>query len=384
MFPRLVAYLCSLLAVLFLACTSGETIVSDSDGHSVGLPVNGGQGTDFINGSPGHNINPYVLSVYVNDNAGETENFFLGQPNGAGGLALFGFANLTDVYFAANFTSTAIHYGPDLTKLGTATNPLSVEGLYSFAFTIPVPLYIFVNITYRNLGPSPPAVTEIITVNLTNPGNSGVVGDPQFVGLRGQQFQVHGIDGAVYNLISEQSTQVNARFVFLASGQCPRFKDIAASNCWSHPGSYLGQVSFQQVVDGKIHQLLVTAGPANTGFESIELDGVTLAVGHSSAIGSSFAVAITGSHSLSVRTVHFSFELSNSDMFVNQAVAALIPLNRLTAHGLLGQTHHFTSRSISTPFVGEVDDYAVEGDIFGVDFVFNQFRDEKRVSDSDQ
>ena len=43
---------------------------------------------------------------------------------------------------------------------------------------------------------------------------SGVVGDPQFTGLRGQSYQVHGIDGAVYNLITSPQLHVNARFVF--------------------------------------------------------------------------------------------------------------------------------------------------------------------------
>ena len=42
-------------------------------------------------------------------------------------------------------------------------------------------------------------------------GRSGgsVVGDPQFVGLLGQSFQVHGIDGQVYNLISRSSRQAD-------------------------------------------------------------------------------------------------------------------------------------------------------------------------------
>ena len=44
----------------------------------------------------------------------------------------------------------------------------------------------------------------------------GVRGDPMFAGLRGQQYQVHGMDRAVYNLISDQYTQVNSRFVFLS------------------------------------------------------------------------------------------------------------------------------------------------------------------------
>ena len=51
---------------------------------------------------------------------------------------------------------------------------------------------------------------------------SRVVGDPFFVGLLGQQYQVHGIDGAVYSLISLQYMQLNSRFSFLAGPRpCP-------------------------------------------------------------------------------------------------------------------------------------------------------------------
>ncbi len=37
----------------------------------------------------------------------------------------------------------------------------------------------------------------------------------EFVGLSGQSFQVHGMDGAVYALISDENMQLNARFAFL-------------------------------------------------------------------------------------------------------------------------------------------------------------------------
>ena len=57
---------------------------------------------------------------------------------------------------------------------------------------------------------------RILTFSIPAAGTGGSArGDPQFVGLRGQSFQVHGIDGAVYALISEEHTAVNARFVFL-------------------------------------------------------------------------------------------------------------------------------------------------------------------------
>ena len=50
--------------------------------------------------------------------------------------------------------------------------------------------------------------------------SSSVFGDSPFGGLRGQSSQVHGIHGAVYALISEEHTAINAHFVFLSSGRC--------------------------------------------------------------------------------------------------------------------------------------------------------------------
>jgi hypothetical protein len=185
---------------------------------------------------------------------------------------------------------------------------------------------------------------------------------------------VHGIDGAVYNLISERNTQVNARFVFLSSGACPSFNGQPDVNCWSHPGSYLGAVSFQQLVAAELHSVLVVAGPANLGFASVLVDGKALEVGGSHAVGS-LSVDFHSSHAASVRTEHFSFELSNSDMFVNQAVGALVPLHRLVGtHGLLGQTHTVLAASTGAIIAGDVDDYVIaDADIFGTDFIFNQF-----------
>ena len=67
------------------------------------------------------------------------------------------------------------------------------------------------------------------------------MGDPQFVGLRGQSYQIHGLDGMVYNIITEQQCQVNARFVFLSSGQCPLVEGVAGNDCWSHQALILAR-----------------------------------------------------------------------------------------------------------------------------------------------
>jgi hypothetical protein len=56
-------------------------------------------------------------------------------------------------------------------------------------------------------------------------GGGFVVGDPQFVGLRGQSYQIHGVSGEIYNLVSDGDVQYNSRFVFLDQGECPRSTD---------------------------------------------------------------------------------------------------------------------------------------------------------------
>jgi hypothetical protein len=136
----------------------------------------------------------------------------------------------------------------------------------------------------------------------------------------------------------------------------------------------LGEISFQQIVDGVNHQALVTAGSAKKGFSSITVDGKTLKIGDRMSYGS-FSLNYTSSHSVSISTEHFTFDLSNSDMFINQAVLSRVPLSKLSSHGLLGQTHSTKVYSTTTRYIeGNVDDYIIGDDnIFGTDFVYNQF-----------
>ena len=51
--------------------------------------------------------------------------------------------------------------------------------------------------------------------------NGSARGDPQFVGLRGQHFQVHGISGEVYSILSTPQLQVNAPFCVSVYGSMP-------------------------------------------------------------------------------------------------------------------------------------------------------------------
>jgi len=235
------------------------------------------------------------------------------------------------------------------------------------------------SITY-NTGNSPgnPSAQQISIPFISGaPSGAFVVGDPQFVGLRGQSYQVHGLDGEIYNIISDSQAQVNARFVFLRSGQCPpqQLGAEVTSNCWSHPGSYLGELSFQQVVDGKLHRALITAGAAASGFQQVQVDDEVLTLGDSRAFGS-FSVTFASSHEVVINMEQFEFGLTNSDRFVNQKVKAKTPLYQLKSHGLLGQTHSATTYPTALRYIaGDVDDYLLAGgDIYGNDFVYNQFR----------
>lgn len=122
--------------------------------------------------------------------------------------------------------------------------------------------------------PSSSSSPRLASSSSTPPTAASVVGDPQFVGLLGQSFQVHGVDGAVYNLISDALVLVNARFRFLSEGEC--LHDAEGQRlfvCWSHPGSYLASLAIRTAAGD---QLVIHAGAARLGFQSVLLNGVPL------------------------------------------------------------------------------------------------------------
>ena len=268
------------------------------------------------------------------------------------------------------------------------TNPNTKAGTYTFVFSIPQATTLTFNLTYIQSGSSTRAITEIVQITIYNPQTTPLIsnppplapaaptitGDPQFVGLRGQSYQVHGIDGAVYNIISEESTQVNSRFVFLTEGQCPIIDGKKDVNCWSHPGSYLGEMSFQAIVDGELHAAYIQSGPAKRGFASIQLNGRVLRVGQKRTFGD-FSIQVQDAYNIIINTESFEFTLHNSDRFINQAIRSKLPLAQLQSHGLLGQTHSTKTYPTALKFVeGQVDDYLIESDdIFGHDFLYNRF-----------
>ena len=378
---RFVFALATIVASLF-AFTAAEVIVQDSAGNGISLPTTGGNATNYITvANPLTSTSPYYLYVSNNDGYGpngpistsEIESFYFNHA-GAGAVSSaamkFGDGSLVQQWYSASYQQMAGVQGDYVVN---ASNPNAMAGTYTFKFNIPAQGTLTFNLTYTQSGKENPLpIAELIQITIFNPGK--IVGDPQFVGLRGQSYQVHGIDGAVYNIISESNTQVNSRFTFLTEGQCPMIDGKPDTNCWSHPGSYLGEMSFQAIVEEKVHAALIEAGSAQKGFAGVQVDGKALSVGDLVSFGS-FSVEYVSTHLVAVTTENYAFQLSNSDMFINQALRATTPLSKLRSHGLLGQTHSVKTYATPLKYIdGDVDDYVIQdGNIFGTDFLFNQF-----------
>jgi hypothetical protein len=201
-------------------------------------------------------------------------------------------------------------------------------------------------------------------------GLAGISGDPQFVGLLGQRFQVHGVDGQVYSIIRDRDLTVNARFTFLADGRCPKSGEVATSTaCWTHPGSYLGAVG---IVAANGDSLLISSGGWDAGFTSVLLNGAQLQPGHNFS-----SAALRGSlsrFSVVVIAGNFELQIDNSDRFVNIVTVTVRDWAALSSHGLLGQTwkEHHSGRQVKE-VEGEVDDYAeLDNDLLGQRFGFPQ------------
>ena len=186
--------------------------------------------------------------------------------------------------------------------------------------------------------------------------SSRVLGDPQFVGLRGQSYQIHGLDNSIYNLIIDNDLVVNAKFMFLSSGRCPTI--IKPTNCWSHPGSYLGEIGFVH----NASTLHLIGGAYNVGFASMTV------------VDEDITLDVLSPFNVSVEVGNFRLILDNSDYFINIVSLEVLDRHLLrTTHGLLGQTWRSPlSRGKDVAFVeGEIDDYVEQDDnILGRHFVY--------------
>ena len=213
------------------------------------------------------------------------------------------------------------------------------------------------------------------------PSTPTVRGDPQFAGLRGQDYQVHGIDGGVYNVISDKHMQLNSKFVFLTGPRpCPIMPSTGVKSvaCFAHAGSYLQNLALLTSADDK---LLIESGSAASGLSSVSLNGEELTVGQvvqlTFADGRQGYIAYNSTHEVTLKAGLFEMEVESSDAFLNLrsvrvSGADWSELKEEKAHGLLGQTWQL--RKGQSAIEGKVDDYLLESeDLFGTDFMYNRF-----------
>jgi hypothetical protein len=228
------------------------------------------------------------------------------------------------------------------------------------------------------------------TVDLPTQGSSGASADPQFFGLQGQRFQVHGLPDEIFNLISAPRFSLNSKFVYLSSGQC----DYSNTPCWTHPGTYLGELGF--LISG--HQIKLVSGSHNAGLrlwlDDQEQDLTQAITWRSLANDNTTYFSARANDQFAFRTSNFLIEVTNSDLFFNLQVSLLdtqllllgAPVvhaekhvtddstNLPALHGLIGQTWRNVVYTDGILYEGEILDYLVSsGNLFDPHFTFSKY-----------
>jgi len=208
-----------------------------------------------------------------------------------------------------------------------------------------------------------------------------IIGDPQIVGMQGQDFQVHGIPDEIFNMVSYPSLQVNARFTYLESAEC--VDNYTA--CFAHPGTYISEEGFRVGKD----KVRVTAGTAKKGL-TVSVNGKKTTSNVDLRQG---AIEVVNHRRVIVHTNVMKITVTNSDKFLNQELELnddkLLALGNkrrslkdnerfhaeVPLHGLQGQTWRNVEYPSGLDYEGSITDYhVVDGNLFGTDFVFNQFQ----------
>jgi len=208
-----------------------------------------------------------------------------------------------------------------------------------------------------------------------------IVGDPQIVGMQGQDFQVHGMPDEIFNIVSYPTVQVNARFTYLESAEC--HDNFTA--CFAHPGTYISEEGVRVGKD----KIRIQAGSFKKGL-TVTVNGKKA---HKNIDLKHGAIEIVNHRRVVVHTEVMKITVSNSDKFLNQELELsddkLIALGssrsllkdnerfhpEVPLHGLQGQTWRNVEYASGLEYEGSIMDYhVVDGNLFGTDFVFNQFQ----------
>ena len=244
------------------------------------------------------------------------------------------------------------------------------------------------------------AATAVRAAIVGCPLDAGVAGDPTFYGFKGQVYQVHGIAGYLFNLLTSSRLQVNARFDFIdvstsitQSEQANlrhAHSSLPSTPAWSHPGTYLGELGIRLGASS----LHIVPGAYVLGFTSVSVDGQQAELSSPSyptvILSTSIAtVTLVSPSVVRVVTSVLRFDVVNSDGFVNVQRAQLLSSGSAAAaqiDGILGQS---ADGERWFPAYGDVDassdvrdewqqaqihDFLiVDGDLFSTDFERNMY-----------
>jgi hypothetical protein len=232
----------------------------------------------------------------------------------------------------------------------------------------------------------------------------GGCGDPVFAGFQGQVYQFHGLPDEHFNLVSSPDLQLNSHFVYLSSGKC----DYNDTECFTHPGTYMDVLGFS-IADSRVK---VVAGTHEQGLRVWVNDAEIQRGAHFNALNNNVTSALRYHHNgrVEIKTDVMSFEVVNSDMFLNiraalndqqllkvgakhhtvtdhavcktntethnhqlveRTVAAKYPVNT-PLHGLIGQTWR-NVKVCGKDWMGTVQDYLVS-DLFATDNHYLYFK----------
>jgi len=230
---------------------------------------------------------------------------------------------------------------------------------------------------------------------------TSVLGDPSFVGFNGQRFQVHGIPNRFFNLLSTPTLQFNALFTMLVDGQSMTAGQMKAARvsaqlsamksnkqayalplttAYSHEGTFLAEMGLKfTAADGATVQVRAVAGAYTSGFATVTVNGVAVAVGAEAVqVAAGMYVTLTTPSILTIDTPAVSFTLTNADRFFNIEQATLNTPYTADSQmdGLLGQTADAEWKVLSTREFKQhmVYDYLLaDQDSMSDDFVSNMY-----------
>jgi len=246
---------------------------------------------------------------------------------------------------------------------GSALAPIANGDIFQFS------LYASSSVTVTSIG---------FTFSVST---GSVTGDPQIVGMQGQDFQVHGMPDDIFNIVTYPTVQVNARFTYLESADC--HDNFTA--CFAHPGTYISEEGFRLGKD----KIRITAGSFKSGL-TVHVNGKLTK--HNTDLRTG-AVELVNHRRVIIHTDIMKFSVSNSDKFLNQEIELkddkLVALGaerrqlkdnqrfhpEVPLHGLQGQTWRNVEYASGLEYEGSIMDYhVVDGNLYGTDFVFNQFQ----------